>query len=285
MRVGEECSSSTDGGNAGGASASAGRGGSASGRESSLAGGASGVAGRISASTAGSTTTSAGGREAGAGSGGREASAGSGGGEAGAGSGGGQAGNTVGTQCVHLGNVSGVCDTCGDIVQCDGSCPVVACLDQSFNENTDAFFLINERSRWIGQTYTAAKTGHLVGVSVDVVTTNVSYPLRVVVYDTSHGMPSDTLGEVPLSTGGSPLGNIVSFTNRIDQTAGHQYAIGVSYPDAPPEGAYSSEGTWYGCSAGNYAGGEFIISADGVNWSAFPGGAPDLRFSTYVMPN
>jgi len=175
-----------------------------------------------------------------------------------------------------------VCDKCGDITECDGSCPVVGCLDQSFLGKSDVFFLINDGSSWVGQTYTAAKTGDLVGVAVDVGAANTSHLLRIGVCDASGGLPIATLGQVTLDMGVSTLGNIVTFAEPIHQTAGHRYAIVVNYPEAV---THSKEGTWYGSSVSDYAGGESITSTDGVTWSAVPGVAPDLHFATYVMPN
>ena len=176
------------------------------------------------------------------------------------------------------------CDTCGDIIQCDGSCPVVACLDQSFSAVNNVSALINEGSRWVGQTYTAAKTGRLVGVAVDVGVANPEYSLRIVMYDAGGGMPIASLGEVTLPTSDSPLGDIVSFANSIHQIAGHQYAIAVDYPSAPAPGFNAREGTWFGSSASDYVGGESIISADGTTWTASDSSV-DLRFATYVMPD
>jgi len=148
-------------------------------------------------------------------------------------------------------------------------------------------FMINasSTSSWVGQTYTAAKTGRLVGVAVDVGAANTYHSLRVAVYDAGGGMPSATLGEVTLATGVSPLGNVLSFANPIQQTTGHKYAIVANYPDALPPSPATKEGTWYGSSVSDYVGGEPITSADGVNWNALSGVVTDLRFSTYVMPN
>jgi hypothetical protein len=175
-----------------------------------------------------------------------------------------------------------VCDKCGDFTACDGSCPVVGCLDQSFLAETNIFFLINDGSSWVGQTYTAGKTGDLVGVAVDVNAANTGHFLRISVCDASGGLPIATLGEVRLPSGVSSIGNIVNFQKPLPQTAGHEYAIVVNYPDAV---SHSKEGTWYGSSLSDYAGGGSITSADGVTWSAVPSVAPDLHFATYVMPN
>jgi hypothetical protein len=157
-------------------------------------------------------------------------------------------------------------------------------LDQSFSASNNVFALINEGSSWVGQTYTAAKTGRLVGVAVDVGAANPGYSLRIVVYDAGGGMPIASLGEVTLPTSDSPLGDIVSFANSIHQIAGHQYAIAVDYPSAPAPGSNAREGTWFGSSASDYLGGESIVSADGITWTT-PDSPVDLRFATYVMPD
>jgi hypothetical protein len=268
VRVSEQCSSLGGGSHVGGVTSTAGSGGSANGSQISLVGGSSSAAGGVSSPGAGTSTANSGGSDTEAGVNGS------------------QAGASGGTSCANSGNVSGVCDACGDIVRCDGSCPVSACLDQSFSAESNVFFLVNEGAGWVGQTYTAARGGRLIGVAVDVSgASNRSYPLRIAVYDANAGMPTTTLGEVTLSTSGSPFGDIVIFANQISQTPGHRYAIGVSYPDAPAAGSQMTQGTWYGSSAGDYVGGEPITSVDGINWSAVSSVAPDLRFATYVTPN
>jgi hypothetical protein len=167
----------------------------------------------------------------------------------------------------------------------DGSRPVVDYLDQSFSAEANVFFLINVASSWVGQTYTAAKTGRLVGAAVDVGAINTNHALRVAVYDVGAGLPIATLSEVTVLTGISPLGNILTFANPIQQTAGHQYAIVANYPNALPPSVNTKEGTWYGSSDSEYEGGNAITSTDGVNWNALSGVATDLRFATYVTPN
>jgi hypothetical protein len=285
VRDSSQCSSSADGGYVGGAPANAGSGGSANGG----VGGAPSATGGVLGSTGGSTIAGVGGRGA----------ANSIGGDS-------QARSSTAIPCVRdygygcgacggrvtcdgscsvpsPDNLGFSCNSCGDVIQCDGSCPVVACQDQSFNAQSTSYGQINELSRWVGQTYTAAKTGRLVGVAVDVGSNNIGYPLLVAVYDADGGLPIATLVEVALPTNSSPLENIVSFANTVLQTTGHQYAIGVSYPDAPAAGAHQSQGYWSGCSSAVYAGREVILSNDGIDWQ-FAHNSDELHFATYVMP-
>jgi hypothetical protein len=122
----------------------------------------------------------------------------------------------------------------------------------------------------------------LSGVSIDVRGQTTSLPLHVAirVVDSS-GLPSSiVLGETVLDSSSSPLTLIIRFPQKIQVSAGTQYAIVVNYQGAPPPP--SGLGAWDGATGDAYPRGSSIQSFDnGVSWSS-QGEGFDLHFQTYV---
>jgi hypothetical protein len=156
-------------------------------------------------------------------------------------------------------------------------------LDQSFNSPTNLGSSINDCCAFIGQTYTAGKTGVLTGVAVDVESTSL-HRLHVAIRTVASGLPTTTiLGEVTLGSSASNLSQVIVFPHSIPQVAGVQYAIVVSYPDAPPQG--SAQGVWRGSTADGYSRGDLVASSDGGTSFYFSGqNDADVHFKTYVSP-
>ena len=154
-------------------------------------------------------------------------------------------------------------------------------LDQSFAPpEGGVFHIINECCAFAAQTYTAGISGTLAGIAIDV-ESNRNFPIHVSVRPTAGGVPAPTiLGEVTLPVSTSPLSNVFGFPDAIDQIAGEQYAIVVSFLGAPPPGPGQGLGHWRG-SVG-YPGGAALASIDGSRW--FSDIASDANFQTYVAP-
>jgi hypothetical protein len=158
-------------------------------------------------------------------------------------------------------------------------------LDQSFTSPSNLSGLINECCAYIGQTFTAGRTGVLSGVNIDVTAFRTSLPLNVAIRAVdSSGLPSSTvLGDAGLESSTSPLTRLITFPQDIPVAAGTQYAIVVNYDRAPPEGPGNALGTWYGASGDGYPRGHEVYSFDyGVTWSSYSSEGFDLHFQTYV---
>lgn len=144
---------------------------------------------------------------------------------------------------------------------------------------------------FIAQTYTAGLTGTLAAVSISVETQG-AFPLHVAIRTVKSGLPTSTvLGDVILSSNNPKLTDLIEFRQLIAQVAGLQYAIVVSYLDAPPPGQLAGGvGNWDGATSltygSLYAGGSALGSVDGVSWVPQSPGtiAGDLFFKTYVSP-
>ena len=146
---------------------------------------------------------------------------------------------------------------------------------------------INEGARYIAQTFTAAKSGTLAGVNLDV-TAIKTYPLHVAIRScnpTSKEPTTTLLAETTLSTPDAPITQLIVFTTgaAVAIAAGTRYAIVVDYPSAAPAGAGQAAGLWRGNSSGGYAGGDAWSSSDGASWGAVSPGSV-LFFRTYVRP-
>jgi hypothetical protein len=181
----------------------------------------------------------------------------------------------------------GATDAPTDTGTCNGTTCVQVCalacpdqLDQSCTGSANLGDLINSGARFIGQTYTAGRTGTLSGVAISV-TSESKLPLRVSIRDTVAGLPGKAiLGTTTLGTADSPLTSIIQFSSPVAQLKGQQYAIVVDYPDAPPLG--QAQGAWTGTTTNCYAGGNDVGSEDGVTWSA---GGDDLDFKVFIKAN
>jgi hypothetical protein len=150
----------------------------------------------------------------------------------------------------------------------------VGCPDQLSesciaDENLGNF--INEGARYVGQIYTAGRTGTLSGIAVSVrSTSNSHFGLRVSIRDVTNGWPAETiLGTTTLATSDSPLTDIIQLSPAVQQLAREQYAIVVDYPDAPPIGGGQMQGVWAGTTNDCYAGGYDVFSKDGTSWGTY----------------
>jgi hypothetical protein len=158
-------------------------------------------------------------------------------------------------------------------------------LDQSFTSPSNLSGLINECCAYIGQTFTAGRTGVLAGVNIDVSAFRKSLPLNVAIRSVdASGLPSSAvLGAAVLDSGSSPLNRLITFPHDIRVTAGTQYAIVVNYLGAPPEGAGNALGAWTGATGDEYPRGNEVYSADhGASWSSYSSQGFDLHFQTFV---
>ncbi|HKG58673.1 MAG TPA: hypothetical protein VKB05_02760 [Pyrinomonadaceae bacterium] len=168
--------------------------------------------------------------------------------------------------------------------------PKEGIVDQSFLEPTNSGGNINERYSHVGQTYIAGITGRLTGVNIDVISKRSLNPgqsyqkakLSVALYtieDLENSIPGILLGEVTVDDE-SPLSNLITFPEPIEQIKGKKYAIVVHYVDAPAPGVNQWLGQWYG-SKGNI-GGERIVG-DGTIWKVSETKYTS-HFRTYVAP-
>ena len=168
--------------------------------------------------------------------------------------------------------------------------PKEGIVDQSFLEPTNSGGNINERYSHVGQTYVAGITGRLTGINIDVISkrtlnpqpTQQKHKLSIALYtieDLENNIPGILLGEVTVDDE-SPLSNLITFPEPIEQIKGKKYAIVVHYVDAPAAGANQWLGQWYG-SKGNI-GGERIVG-DGTTWKVSETKYTS-HFRTYVAP-
>lgn len=169
--------------------------------------------------------------------------------------------------------------------------PKEGIVDQSFLEPTNAGGNINERYSHVGQTYVAGITGRLTGINIDVIPKRSlnqnqgyqKYKLHVALYtidDLENTVPGILLGEVTVDDE-SPLSNLITFPEPVEQIKGKKYAIVVHYVDAPAPGVNQWLGQWYG-SKGNI-GGERIVG-DGTTWKVSETKYTS-HFRTYVAAN
>jgi hypothetical protein len=153
-------------------------------------------------------------------------------------------------------------------------------VDQTFTSPTDLGGSLNEGFRYTGQTYEAGKTGWLVAVSVDIQGTSNS-PARIAIHQAKDGLPSRAIWSVSgVSSGLAAISQVIHIWPPLLQVAGHEYAIVVDYPQAPPHGPTAGQGTWAGATGDLYPSGQLVESNDGLSWT--PGLGADLHFVTYV---
>lgn len=155
-------------------------------------------------------------------------------------------------------------------------------IDQSFTPGVNLSASINDCCAFIGQTYTAGLTGTLAGVSVDVGESGgFNFPLNVQIRSVVGALPTTTiLGQT--STTAFSLNDVITFAQSIDQVAGTQYAIVVSFLGAPPAPGVGT-GFWGGATGNLYPGGDSVLSFDGgVTWSFSGASNFDNSFITFV---
>jgi Ca2+-binding RTX toxin-like protein len=145
---------------------------------------------------------------------------------------------------------------------------------------------INECCAFVAQSFTAAVSGQLTGVRVDI--HGFGTPtgrLRIAVRPLDEtGRPAATeLGAVVLGGAGAPLSQLITFPNRMDVVAGRRYAIVANYVNAPPPGYGQAQGIWDGATADHYPRGQLMaLNPSTASWHVFP--ADDVFFGTYVRP-
>jgi hypothetical protein len=158
-----------------------------------------------------------------------------------------------------------------------------AVVDQSLTSPWSAGANIGEGFRYLAQTFTAGRTGDLVGVSIDVYGDHPT-TLHVEIRSVEAGNPTTTiLSEMFLTSNTSELSDFVALPSPIAITTGEQYAIVVSYDGAPPPGAGQGQGLWRSASGDVYPGGFLFGSPmDGLAWERWSDF--DAHFQTWVVP-
>lgn len=154
--------------------------------------------------------------------------------------------------------------------------------DQGVDAAADGSTAINDRCRFVAQTYTARKTGWLRAIAVHVVSDS-RHALRVTIREVRGGVPTRVVWSAStVRAGATALTHPIALTPPTPQIPGRRYAIVVEYPSARPAGPHRSEGDWEGATGNRYAGGEALCSADDTHWEPVLVGL-DLRFQTYVQ--
>ena len=156
-------------------------------------------------------------------------------------------------------------------------------LDQSFTGPTTAQAALGACCAYVGQTFSAGRTGVLAGVNVQVeADASNSLPLDTAIRGVdSSGLPNSTiLAQTTLNSSSSFLDQLITFRQGVRVTAGTEYAIVVNY-EGLPQGGLS--GGWDGGLDNPYPRGTAVASSDyGVSWFSLAG--LDLEFQTYVEP-
>lgn len=158
-------------------------------------------------------------------------------------------------------------------------------LDQSYTDQSDLSASIAEGFQFVGQVFTAGLTGHLEAVSVDVVSYQDDYLLRISIYEAWGDRPyGNALGSMMLGSSSSPLSELILLDRPVFVVSGRQYALVVDYPDGPPNGVGNTLGFWSGSTLNDYSGGGYVlgnVSGGVVQWAT---AREDLFFRTYVAP-
>jgi hypothetical protein len=149
-------------------------------------------------------------------------------------------------------------------------------LDQSVTGPTTGQAAIGQCCAYIGQTFTAGRTGVLESVSVEVgAGAGVTNPLDVQIRTVdSAGLPTTTVLGETFTSSSSFLDQLITFPQTVLVSAGTQYAIVVNYDGG-------GGGGWDGGIDDPYPAGSAVASSDnGASWFAFTGW--DLEFETYT---
>ncbi len=170
--------------------------------------------------------------------------------------------------CLVLGSYSYL--TYGDIIE----------TDQEYADYATMGCYINDGCRYIGQSFTAEKTGMLADVSIDVNFLLDDYDLNVMLFDAENGIPTSAMLASALLDGSyAALSFPIVFDDEVEIIAGHQYALIVNYPGAPDPTPGMARGIWMGAETG-YAGGGMIYGNSLVHFGISD--EYDLRFRTRV---
>jgi hypothetical protein len=162
-------------------------------------------------------------------------------------------------------------------------------LDQSFTAPDDLSDGLYGRPVFMAQSYTAGITGTLQGVAINVSALDVTLVARIQIEAIVGGIPSN----VVLGTARAPhpgdldINTVIPIPGSVAQVAGHQYAILVDYPEAPPFfNGIGNTASWNGSDGNPYPAGTMFTTFDGgVTWTSFESQGFDLNFQTFVIPN
>jgi hypothetical protein len=157
--------------------------------------------------------------------------------------------------------------------------PIPSELDQSFTSSDNVAFIIGDCCDFVGQTFTAGRSGALTAVAVDVYHATPSEPeapLRLEIRNVEGGLPGDeVLAEVVLASDNAPLSQLNALPEPVAVSAGVQYAIVASLVDPTLE----TRAGWIGGSGALYPGGGACLLFEG-SWTCDE--ELDLHFQTYV---
>ena len=165
-----------------------------------------------------------------------------------------------------------------------GAGAAVHALDQSSTAAANTIGIYSNQT--LGQTFTAALTGNLDQVDLDLeYATAATVPtLTALITNTSGGLPTTTLGTavIPRSNvnTGSPDWTQVAISPAVPVTAGTQYAIVLVSPAPVAGGAAYEWATEF--LVDSYGGGTAVIDS-GSGWGVNQAGN-DMAFKTYVAP-
>lgn len=158
----------------------------------------------------------------------------------------------------------------------------VMMTDQSNIGSVDFGADINECCRYVAQTFTAGVSGNLDGVSVSIHEFGqATGQLRISIFPTQNSLPLfSPLGSTTLPSASSSIADEIAFFNPIEIIEGTLYAIVADYVNAPPAGAYQSQGIWSGSTGDQYTRGQNLAYLD--NEWIYDGDGFDTHFVTYA---
>jgi len=164
-------------------------------------------------------------------------------------------------------------------------------IDQQNATTTNSGFGFNSTA-WAGQTFTAALTGDLAKVDLELFCsgcTGTTPDLTVSIRDTTGSPPLPTGADLATATipgfsSGSGGTYTATFATPAAITAGTQYAIVIRATASPSAGTYAYVCSCTSPNSNPYANGQRVTSADsGGTWTAdTTSGGRDLGFAVYV---
>lgn len=165
-------------------------------------------------------------------------------------------------------------------------------LDQKFDEvkSSNLGCSINEGFPYVGQIFTAGKTGSLAAVSVAIRSKRSMnpkqkfnfYKLKISIFNVENGFPKEELVSVLLDRDESSISEIIELPTLIPQKEGDQFAILANYPDGTRHGAGQSLATWSGLSDNKYPSGNLIFGTID-SWFISSLNNHDVFFRTYIL--
>lgn len=189
-----------------------------------------------------------------------------------------RAGQTYFIDVAGLGNTNG-----GTLKLSVTGRPIPANLDQSFTSPTSLTSAVYSCCDYVGQTFTAGRTGLLAGVTIDVrAGDDTTEPLRVAIREVgSDGLPTSTvLAEKTLDRSSSSSTQPIVFPLPPLVFAGRHYAILVNYVSETPDDLL---GSWDGAAGDAYPGGTQLFTYDNeATWVSYESQGYDVHFQTFV---